>query len=445
MWPITAVLIALLLTTASNITPLAARQEQASAKLAPAIERLAQWIEAVRSHQVGEADVQAVIVASWSHVELSEMFPLLEVLLELVDREASESLRPRLSKFSQPAVRRPSAEEIALLRGMAFRDWVRADPNRLLIRGGLLHADIARLVKPSVPTFVPQPARGRAGRIGRSVRERVVARAPDADYRGMEYGLVHWDYARMLLSAVAHDPFADPVVRLWYRATAAYLSGAQFFGEAKPHFEYALTLFPSDAHLLFSHACMQAAMASPGVQEFVNATPLPGGVRFDVSSARTHLRNAEELFRKALDADPRMVEARIRLARVRADLGRHEEAARLLTEAAPFATDPVMAYYLRLFLGESAVAIGQQDVAQTSFQHAAELFPSAQTPRVALSQLARSLGNGAGAHAALGPLFALPADAPDRYDPWWDYHRGEGRYSDALFSDLYRLLERPSQ
>jgi tetratricopeptide (TPR) repeat protein len=412
------------------------------------IQRMGQWIDAVRAHEIGQPDVYAAIVASWAHADLVEIFPYLEALIELVKAPTrldvlQPSPSPRLARPGPPGRRAPhlSEFEVEQVRTLASLSWVQADPNRLLKLGAVLHSDIARLAKVDPAVFTP-PIAGRAtvAQIGRSAGERVVVRAPDAEFRGMEYGVVHWDLARMLLDQVAPIPSNDTFVRQWYRATAAYLSGEGFFGEAKPHFVRASKLFPSDANLLFSHGCMQAAMAAPGVQDFVQATRLPGGLRIDIQSAGEHLGNAGDLFERALAIDPQLVEARVRLARVIAERGRHQEALKMLRQAAPLATDPVVAYFAQMFMGDAARALSDVEAAKTAYQHAADLFPRAQTPRLALSHLERRAGNTAAALAALEPLFTLSDDLPSRRDPWWDYHRGEGRYTDALYADLNRLI-----
>jgi hypothetical protein len=416
----------------------------AQSQSALAIDRLKDWVSAVETHQPGEVDAAALRVASFSHADLSVMFAYLEALLELVEAVTTDDVRPSpsplLARPGPPGKRAPklSEFEVEQLRTLASLKWIQDDRNRLLKGGAMLHADIAMLVdlQPREFTPPPFPARASVPRIGWSATQRVVAYAPDADYRGLKYGVIHWDFARTLLDAVTPDPSRDVFVRDWYRATASYFTGELFFGEAKPHFEHAFKLFPTDADLLFSHGCMQVAMASPGVQQFVQSTTLPGNVRFDVNSARAHLREAEQRFRQALAIQPRMAEARVRLAHVRSAHGEHEEAVALLQEAVPQATDPVVAYYAQLFVGETAVAQSRDDVARVAFERAAELFPEAQTPRLALSRLARNKADGPGAIAALTPLFTLGADPATRHDPWWDFHRGEGRYAETLFAAL---------
>jgi tetratricopeptide (TPR) repeat protein len=426
----------------------AARQSTAGAL---AISRLAQWIDAVRAHEIGEADLHAMTVGSWPYDGVAVVFPYLEALLQLVEAPTREDVGPTPQPAVARALPRPrnlyrlstieiNAAELERLRTLAARDWVQADPNRLLKRGAMLHADIAMRIKREAPAFVPNSTAPAVRKLGQTAQERVVVRALDADFRGLEYGEIHWDVARTLLDRVRPAPSGDDTVRQWYRATLAYLASEGFFAESKPHVARALELFPDDPKLLFAHGCMQVEMASPGVQDFVAATVLPRGVRMDVESAGGHLSNAARLFERALVVDPALDEARVRLARVRFDQGKPKEALAILQEVAPRVSDPVVSYFAQLFLGDAAAALGEREPAAAAYRRAATLFPRAQTPRLALSQLARSTGNAAAAQTALVPMFALPGDPAERGDPWWDYNKGEGRYARTLLADLTRVV-----
>lgn len=65
-----------------------------SSQAAAAIDRLEQWIGAVRVHVIGEADSQATIAALWTHDEVAELFPCLEALLQLGEAPTRQDLAP---------------------------------------------------------------------------------------------------------------------------------------------------------------------------------------------------------------------------------------------------------------------------------------------------------------------------------------------------------------
>jgi tetratricopeptide (TPR) repeat protein len=114
-------------------------------------------------------------------------------------------------------------------------------------------------------------------------------------------------------------------------------------------------------------------------------------------------------------------------------MGRHVEALAEL-QAVPPQQDPVVAFYTHMVRGDVERAMARYDAAQHSYQQALELFPSAQSARMALGHLARLRSNRDVALALLQP--ALTAPLPRTDDPWWDYFRGDGRNSEALFRRL---------
>ena len=61
----------------------------------------------------------------------------------------------------------------------------------------------------------------------------------------------------------------------------------------------------------------------------------------------------------------------------------------------------------------------------------------AQSPGLALSALATRLGDRAGALAAITAVFILPRGPGDE-DPWWTYHKAQGRNDEELLTQLRR-------
>jgi hypothetical protein len=80
-------------------------------------------------------------------------------------------------------------------------------------------------------------------------------------------------------------------------------------------------------------------------------------------------------------------------------------------------------YYAWLFLG---AATANSDEALSAYEEAARLYPTAQSPRLALGD--RSA------------LLSLPLDENEREDPWWSYHLFPGRDTRAAFDRLHALL-----
>jgi tetratricopeptide (TPR) repeat protein len=152
-------------------------------------------------------------------------------------------------------------------------------------------------------------------------------------------------------------------------------------------------------------------------------------VTFNIGSARDELRQAEGFLRRAVEGRPEAVEAHLRHGRVLGELGRHAEAALELQQADKGASSSQLAYYADLFLGAEQEALGSRDAARTSYENAAAMYPRAQSPLIALSQLARRSGDRAGALKAMSQLFALPRDRDADDDPWWAYYIYQARDS----------------
>jgi tetratricopeptide (TPR) repeat protein len=141
----------------------------------------------------------------------------------------------------------------------------------------------------------------------------------------------------------------------------------------------------------------------------------------NVSSATANWQRAERFFRAALAADPNLTEARVRLGRVIGLLGRHQEAVAELQRAAPGAGQPLVRYYLEMFLGAEEQALGLRASARSHYEQAARLCPTAQSPYLALSQIGENDGDRAAALGAIQQAFDVTADQEHRADPWWNY------------------------
>ncbi len=375
-------------------------------------------------HEPGQTDAAALTAVSWSRPQLEGLFVDVHTLLELIN-SGKVKVPPGVPSFSP--------EELQQLQRIATQEKTNGI-TRLVKRGALLHTDVALLVPDATDPAadapaVPKPHETPIAPRGSSIRD------ADGRNQGMRYSNLHWDFARMLLDAVKPDEFA----RVWYRATAAWLTYRHQLSEATPHLQRAREIFPADAGILFYNGGLYEMLAAPRIQGFIRTTALPDGVFIDVASERTNLRRAEGFFRRALALDPDLTEARVRLGRVLGVQGRHEEAIRELQAANVAPDDSLLRYYTALFLGADEEALGHADRARDAFGRASALYPRAQSPHLALSQLAWRTGDRPGALRAIQPVLALPADEDQRADPWWDYYDGAGRDADSQLDRLRGL------
>jgi tetratricopeptide (TPR) repeat protein len=461
-----ALVLAFLLVSAADLHVLAQRSSAPPIVVSAAarIARVEAWLKAVDRHEPGTADEAATEVGSWPSDDLQSLWIDANVLGQLmrspklsgftisVPGQRSQTLRyslPELRRLNMLACvasgrllsdtecRRYAAGSAVDgdLRRIAERvrmAALRGDAHDIMKRGAMLHGDIAML-QPLIEEPVGRPVVAAPRRL----RLRF-ADGRDIDLR--ETG-VHWELARMLLDDVMaaradSRQSPDPMVRQWYRATAAWMQAYQDYDPI--HLEHARQILPSNADILFLSGTFHETLASSVVQTAIRHADIPFGVNFGVESAGWELRKAEGFFRRALEIEPALVEARIRHGRVLGQLDRHQEAVRALRPAIAAADDPLLLFYAQLFLGAALDALADRDGARAAYERAAELFPSAQSPHVALSALARRAGNRTSALAEIRQVFEAGEQGPD--DPWWTYHVAQGRNVDELLGELQRMF-----
>jgi tetratricopeptide (TPR) repeat protein len=416
------------------------------------ISRVEVWLRAIEEHEPGSADAPARMVRSWTPEELKQLATDLSLVVKLIEDPKYPILWLKDPERPARFFRAPySTDDDARLRSAARaaslhcgpdpgdgagrdKQAVRCALNRMLKRGAVLHADAAiRVEADRTPT-------GTGDTTHWQVRFR------DGRQVAAEGAPGHWELARSLLENVTPSPERDDTVRLWYIATSAQ---GQLYERQTRQEDQAVEMFPADPHVLFLAACLHETFASPMLQSLVRSVHVSGS-RTGIEPTKSELKSAEKLFRRALQAEPGFVEARVRLGRVLYLLGQAEEAARALREAVatllaqPASSDApdtrLQLYLAEMFYGAAEEQLGQRDRAKASYTRAAELYPAAPSPRLALSQLALSGNEHALALEAVEHALLAPAGARERDDPWWRYHDLQGRDAAAWFARLYQSL-----
>jgi len=417
--------------------------------------RVEQWLKAVLQHEPGAGDDAVVLVGSWPSGDLRTFWIDGAVLAQLTRDPTLSSFRVQLLDqrssqritYAPQHLRRlkvlacaaagivtesPCLElkasagldaELRRLAEAADASRRRGDRNYVLRRGALLHTDAAMfsagLIEPLAPGPVADP-------------QRILINISDGREIEVGRGAMHWEIARVLLDAVAPGP--DTMVRLWYRATAAWMQRRNYHDPV--HLTRARGVFPNDADILFLSGCEREDYARPDIQAAARAAALPHGITLDIRSEREELAQAEAFFRRALALTPGFPEARLRLGRVLLLRGRYKEAAEELRLATASAGEDLLRYYGTLFLGAAEEALGDDGGASAAYAKGAQLYPAAQSPRLALSALARRRGDRPGALTEIRRVFELPASPAARDDPWWTYHSAQARNADALLEEL---------
>ena len=380
------------------------------------------WVAAVEHHLPGALDPPAVEVASWSNADLQTLWIDVWTLAELMrePRTTRFAIRPEGQRTERQVYYTPN--ELKRMREFARDTAAAIDRDDLLRRGAILHADIAMTV-----AAVPDPIASANAFAPEHVTLRI------GDGQGLDLGqtAIHWEFGHMLLDRVPRDA----TVRLWYRATSAWMQ--QHENHDLGHIERGRKIFPDDPDLLFLAGCLHETLASARIQAALRSMPVPRGFTPAVGSARSELHDAEGRLRQALEARADFAEARLHLGRVLDLLGDHQAAIRELEQAAPALTDESLAYDGSLFLGAAYEGAGRLDDARSAYDRAAGRFPDAQSPLLALAELARRRGDRAAALAAMNRMFAL-RDPIDRDDPFWRYLVSQGRRADEWLDELRR-------
>jgi tetratricopeptide (TPR) repeat protein len=416
--------------------------------------RVEQWLKAVLAHEPGAGDDAVVTIGSWPRDDLRTFWVDAAVLAQLLRDPTLSSFRIQLldqrsqrityepaqlrrlkvlacaaaGTLTEPPCRELTApaaldQDLRQLAAAAAASRALGDGNYLLRRGALLHTDAAMFSAEVIEPLAPQSP---------ADPQRIVVNIADGRERELGSGALHWEIARVLLAGVAPAP--DPMVRLWYRATAAWMQHRNYYDPV--HLARARDAFPGDPDLLLLSGAERESYARPDTQAAARAAVLPRGIALDINSEREELRQAEALFRRALALKPDTAEVRLRLGRVLQRRGRHREAASELRLAIDAADEDLLRYYGYLFLGAAQEELSDFAGAAASYTAAATLYPAAQSPRLALSALARRRGDRKEALEEIGRVFGLPASPPARDDPWWSYHTAPARNADALLDEL---------
>jgi tetratricopeptide (TPR) repeat protein len=154
----------------------------------------------------------------------------------------------------------------------------------------------------------------------------------------------------------------------------------------------------------------------------------------------SELKLAQHYFQKAIDENPGLAEGHLRLGRVLGLMGDHKQAAAELQKASAAIQDPQLSYYASLYLGCELRILSRKSEAREQYERAAVLYPSAQSPLLALSQLALDSDDFEGALEALKRVFALPRKDRWNDDPWWVYDLAHVRDADALVGEMRKLF-----
>lgn len=367
-------------------------------------ERLQAWLAAVERHEPGRLDDASRTAAGWSHRDVAGAIADFDALESAVRKRVGSTPRSTAasSSIEVRGWRATVADAMALLH-LTHRESAPFDTTRLVQRAALLHTDVA------------------IAEWDNSSRTDAWSSSPNASF--------HLGVANVLVDRLRRDR-RNEFVRRWYVAVAALLQARQEVTAQPAFLQRALSILGNDPALLVIAGSTHELRASPRM----DLAPPSQRIRLVRGD---QLRRAEGFYRQALRDDAGLVEARLRLAHVLGEMGRHGDAVAELTRVPTESVDTWVAYCALLFLGQQQEALGRFDAARRAYGEALRVSPRARSAHLALSHLARRQSDRASAVARLSDMLQLPARKDD--DPWRDYHvAGYGRHVDRLLVELRR-------
>ena len=429
-------------------------QDSAVDRTPDRIDRLRQWLDAVEQHEPGAADDALQRVASWDRMTLWRVWMDAGTIVSLV-RD------PNVLVFYAPIESEPFSGVLHVQDLRAIKSRVisygwndvkrlqviakdvvdRGGDDRMLKRGASLHADIVMLE--AGQSLTPDSAREPRS-------SSIMLFLADGQQTGLADASIHWEMGRRLLDKIrpktsrklGPDPGADETVRLWYLASAAYMQAVEQLDAW--HIDRAVQLFPDDPEILFLAACGRETFSGAQIQSVLASMTLSRDLFNLIGDEGDELRKAERLFRESLGRNPKQIEARIRLGRVLGRRGRHQDAIVELRRATMETDNRLLQYYGQMFLGTEAAALDLTDEARRAYKRAAELYPGAQSPHLAISALATRMGDRAEALTAIQPV--ITGDDPLLSDdPWWSYYTSQARGLAGIVEALHAAVEKAPQ
>ena len=238
---------------------------------------------------------------------------------------------------------------------------------------------------------------------------------------GLSAGPLHLDLAETLVRSMRSPQQVSALEfsERWYGFAASLFLGRTNPEGARLFIERGLKLFPRSPRL---------HMVSGVIQELVAhlASPECTGPRCDSvperSPVSSRLSFAEAEYRRALEGDPRLMEARLRLGRVLFLRNQRTPARQELDAVTKDSTDARLLYLGHLFLGGLDVFENDLPRARREYEAALQAAPEYLTPYIALSFVEQMSGRESHAREVLAISATLPKMLVN--DPWRDYQNG---------------------
>jgi tetratricopeptide (TPR) repeat protein len=174
-------------------------------------------------------------------------------------------------------------------------------------------------------------------------------------------------------------------------------------------------------------------------QSQLNGEPLGAGSPRDTAAGM--LRYAEWHYRAALEGDPRLVEARVRLGRVLQIEQRWADARREFEQAEGEATEPFLKYLAALFRGQVEEREKRYDAAIQAYHAALGRYPDAQAASLGLGHAFEMKGEFDAGWAAVRKMLMRGNQEPQP-DPWTVYSLAQYWQAERRIAELRKTVQR---
>jgi tetratricopeptide (TPR) repeat protein len=420
------------------------------------------WVQAVHKHVPGSPDESVAVVRRLTYQDRVEMNAGIDLFFDALEQRKVNT-----------GGNKAAESVVAIAHGAGM-----PDPKGFYERAAILHTDAVvfgeRFEQAPDRTIPPPTDRRRRSSADSRGSFSFPARdgtAPplltntsfvahrDGEVLGTAFANWNWVFARSLLDRVVNSfaegavgscrgaectggaraslasASSEPFIGAWYHATAAYMLADGLYGDATDHLHRAGEVLPNDARIAFDRASYAEILGLPPHQVLL-ADSKPG-LNPRVPPLDKTNAEAEDLFRRAIELDPSLVEARVRLGRLLEVRGAHAEALAELKTALAANPKPIVTFYAHLFAARASQALGDIRGAAVHYDAALALYPHAQSALLGVSQAALLAAD---VPAAIAPIERLgAASARFEADPWRAYQLAAGRDVNELMHQLWAM------
>ncbi|MFQ5792753.1 MAG: hypothetical protein ACE5JI_19970 [Acidobacteriota bacterium] len=240
---------------------------------------------------------------------------------------------------------------------------------------------------------------------------------------------LHLDTARAYLGQIEPEARRRSFQRRWFLALGYFFQRGLRLGDARVLFETGLDVLPED---------LEMRLALGTVEETA------GWMYRDESL----VKRAEKHYRHALESQPGLPEAQVRLGRVLALRGRKKDALVSLESALEETDDLTLRLIAHLVVGDLHRKDADFTRAVASYRAAEAIDPGCQSTAVALSHALHQAGDWSGSRRVLTRFFgrgegsSRNRNAEGGHDPWWAYVLGHSDRADSMVHEMREAVRK---